>query len=163
MILKRSLNLKRLFVIFYTLAFLVYIIYGLHPVEATEAYDVDTVLTIPSIGLNANVTVLEQTDDGLITPDDIVGSYSKYLNKTLLIGHSTGVFKDLNSVKNGDEVKYNGISYRVNKLVYTVKESINMEDLVAPADKESLILMTCAGELMDDGDATHRLVIFASV
>ena len=29
--------------------------------------------------------------------------------------------------------------------------------------KESIVVMTCAGELLEGGDATHRLIVTASV
>ena len=160
---RKRLNPKKIFVILYGVAFFGYVLYGLQPAEAVDAYETDAVLEIPSIGLISDVTSLERTDDGLMTPESIVGSYKENSHKTLLIGHSTGVFRDLDAVKIGDVINYDGVDYNVLKLVYAAKEAIDMEELIAPAEKDTLVIMTCAGELLGNGDATHRLIIFASV
>ena len=159
--LRKRLNPKIIFFLVYFLAFFAYIIYGLQPAEATEVYSVDGNLAISSIGLSSDVTDLDLTSEGLSTPDTVVGSYSRYDNKTLLIGHSTGVFKDLDLVKIGDTVNYDGLDYNVSKLVYIEKDAIDMNDLLSPAEKDTLVIMTCAGTLLGDGDATHRLILTA--
>lgn len=161
--LKKRLNPRIVFFVIYFVAFFGYIIYGLQPAEATGAYVVDDVLSIPSIGLNADVTNIHIEDGELKTPDTIVGSYSKNTNKTLLIGHSTGIFQDLDDVKIGDIIKYGDNEYKVTKYVYIEKDSIDMNELLASEDKETLVIMTCAGTLLGDGDATHRIILFASI
>ena len=161
--LKKRLNPRIVFFVIYFVAFFGYIIYGLQPVEATNAYTVDNMLSISSIGLNADVTNIHVEDGELKTPDTIVGSYSKNTNKTLLIGHSTGIFKDLDDVKIGDSIKYGDNEYKVTKYVYIEKDAIDMNELLASEDKETLVIMTCAGTLLGDGDATHRIILFASI
>ncbi len=160
--LKKRLNPRIVFVVLYFVAFLAYIIYGLKPAEASEAYVVDNTLNIPSIGLNADVTNLQIEDGELKTPDTIVGSYSKNINKTLLIGHSTGIFQDLVDVKVGDVIYYSGQKYEIDKYIYIEKNAIDMNELLSASKKDTLVIMTCAGTLLDGGDATHRIILFAS-
>ena len=161
--LKKRLNPRIVFAFIYFVAFFGYIIYGLQPAEAVDSLPIDGSLSIPSIGLVSDVTNLEKTNEGLLTPDSIVGSYSENNNNTLLIGHSTGVFRDLHNVKIGDVINYDDLDYTVSKLVYIKKDAISMKELLASSDKKTLVIMTCAGELLEGGDATHRLIIFASV
>lgn len=159
--LRKRLSSKYIFVGVYVLAFLIYVVYGLQPAEATASYSVTGEVEIPSVGLAAEVTELGLEEGQLKTPDSIVGSYKKAENKTLLIGHATGVFRDLNQTRLGDIIKYNDNEYKVVKLTYTVKEVINMNELLAPADTDTLVVMTCAGKMLDGGDATHRLIVTA--
>lgn len=160
--LKKHLNLRFVFVGLYLVAFLAFLIYGLQPAEAAEAYEIDGELLIPSIGLEADVTKLELEEGGLQTPSTIAGSYTRFDNKTLLIGHSTTVFTDLEDVKIGDEIKYNEKVYKVQRIDLLVKDKIDMDELLKASEKDTLVIMTCAGKLLDGGDATHRLIITAS-
>ena len=88
---------------------------------------------------------------------------NKNENKTLLIGHSTTVFSELNRVQLKDKIIYDGRDYLVNKIETWKKELINMGRLLKAEEKDTIVLMTCAGELLGEGDATHRLIITASV
>jgi sortase (surface protein transpeptidase) len=36
-----------------------------------------------------------------------------------------------------------------------------MKELLKAEDTDTLVLMTCAGELMSNNDATHRLIVTA--
>lgn len=159
--LKRRFNWKRLFTILYIVAFLVYAVVGLHPVEARH-YEVSGNLNIPAIGLNSDITTLELNDHRLETPDTIIGSYSKYGSKVLLIGHSTTVFKDLNKTRLGDYVYYNGELFVVGEIKTLSKGDIDMNMILAPTKNPSIIMMTCAGEPLVNHDATHRLIVTAT-
>lgn len=161
--LRKRLNSKYIFIGLYIFAFLAYIIYGLQPAEAVNSYDITGEITIPSINLTSDVTNLSLDGNELHTPDTIVGSFTKSENKTLLIGHSTEVFKNLEQVKIGDEVDYSNKKYVVSKLTYVEKSKISMKELLKPAEEDTLVIMTCAGELTGNGDATHRLIITAVV
>ena len=161
--LKKHLNLKYIFIGIYVASFLAFIIYGLMPAKAVEAYDIEGEVVIPSIGLTSDVTKVELTAEGLETPDTIVGSYSRNQNKTLLFGHSTTVFTDLKKVKLGDYIEYGGNNYEVRAIDMLAKSKINMDKLLKAEDKDTLVIMTCAGTLLDGGDATHRLIITASI
>ena len=159
--LRKRLNPKFVFVGLYLTAFLAFIVYGLQPAEIVEAYNIDDKLIIPSIGLESDVTGLSLQDGELDTPDVIVGSYSRAENKTLLIGHSRTVFRHLDAIKYGDEIEYGGRTYKVTKIEMVAKDKINMKKLLSTSKEDTLILMTCAGKMLDDVDATHRMIITA--
>ena len=160
--LRRRLDPKKIFVGLYVILFVIYIIVGLRPAGAAE-YTISAELSIPSIGLESNVTALELENYKLNTPDTIAGSYSQADNKTLLIGHSTTVFQDLDLVKLGDLINYNDKNYRVVRLDMRRKSQIDMNEILAGAERDTLMIMTCAGQLLDGGDATHRLVVTAVI
>ena len=158
--LKRKFSIKKLFTVFYVLALAVYLIVGLQPAGATE-YEVSGNLMIPSINLNSDVTDLELVEHKLETPDTIVGSYQKYPTKTLLIGHSSTVFENLNEVSLGDVIVYNGEQYKIAKTETLKKTNVDMNRILAPTRENTIIIMTCAGEIIDEKDATHRLIVTA--
>ena len=138
----------------------IYIIVGLQPAEAAN-YEISAQLSIPAIGLDSDVTELARDGQKLNTPDTIVGAYTRAENKTLLIGHATTVFENLSAVKLGAEVEYNGKNYHVVAREMVPKTQISMNKVLAGAEKDTLIIMTCAGELYSDGDASHRFMITA--
>ena len=158
--LRKHLDSRFVFVSLYVFALILYIIYGLQPAEAVN-YDISTSLRIPNIDLVADVTALELNGGKLDTPDTIVGSYSNHSNKTLLIGHSTTIFNRLDEIKLEDELEYDSVLYRVIAIDLMLKSNVNMEKLLEFEKKDTLVLMTCAGTLLNGGDATHRLIITA--
>lgn len=123
-------------------------------------YNIDTELYIGSIGLNAPVTKLALENAKLNTPDDIVGSYSKNENTTLLIGHSTTIFKNLPNIKKYDYISYDSNLYQVKSIVVKATQNISMTELLKSNRKNTIILMTCAGRNTKDG-FTHRLIVKA--
>lgn len=156
----KRLSLKYVFIGLYFLAFAIYIVVGLQPVEATD-YQISMRLSIPSISLNSNVAQLSLEGGELKTPNSIVGSYSGAENKVLLIGHSSTVFHDLNALKLGDEIVLDDNTYIVKKYEILQKESIVMPKLLEKSDVDTVVIMTCAGKSLGGGDATHRLIITA--
>lgn len=158
--LKRHFDLKTLFFGIYFLALAVFLFFGLQPAEAFQG-EYDAELSIPSISLEAPVVELQLLDHKLKTPDTIVGSFSNHQNKTLLIGHSTTVFSSLKNTRLGDIVNYDGTAYKVTSINTLEKSDVDMTEILSESEQETLILMTCAGELLDGGDATHRLIIEA--
>lgn len=158
--LKKHFSIQKLFIVLYAVVFAVYLIIGLQPAEARD-YEISTELSIPSIGLISDVTKLSLNGSKLDTPDTIVGSYSEADNKTLLIGHSTTVFTNLQNIKVGDIVTYDYTEYEVRKITTLAKDDISMGVILAPSEKETIIIMTCAGELYNSGDASHRLIVTA--
>lgn len=158
--LRKRLDSRIVFVVIYFSALLAYIIYGLQPAGAID-YVVSSTLSIPKIDLYSDVTNLELKNRELKTPESIVGSFSNQPNKTLLIGHSTTVFQRLNELDLFDSIKYGDSDYQVVKISLMPKPKIIMRDLLKKADKDTLVLMTCAGTLLDNHDATHRLIITA--
>ena len=156
--LKRHLNPKSVFIGLYVFAFLIYIIVGLSPVDASNY---DGSITIPSIDLDSEVTKLSLVDHELKTPDYIVGSFSRNEQKELLIGHSTTVFSDLKDIKLYDQIYYNNSTFEVRMIDMIPKSSVSMYDLLASTEKRSIVLMTCAGQMLDNGDSSHRLIVYA--
>lgn len=158
--LKRRLSPKTIFAGVYVVLLAIYIIVGLQPADAAQ-YEVAAELAIPAIGLETDVAELDLVNGELATPDTIAGSYAREENKTLLIGHSTTVFENLDAVRLGDEIVYDGKTYRVVAIDQVRKSEIRMSQVMAGAEKDTIIIMTCAGELLPGGDATHRLMIKA--
>ncbi|MBR3121988.1 sortase [Candidatus Saccharibacteria bacterium] len=158
--LKRRLNFNVVFVVVYALAFLSYIIFGLQPAEAVQD-EYDATLSIPSISLDTPVVELQLNNHELETPNSIVGSFSNHQNKTLLIAHSTTAFSNLNAIQLNDAVYYSNNMYKVIKVNTLEKQNINMSEILSESNDDTLVLMTCAGELLEGGDATHRLIVEA--
>jgi sortase (surface protein transpeptidase) len=150
-------------VVLYVTAFLTYVVFGLQPAEAVQSYEVSAELNIPSIGLVSDVTTLELENRELKTPDEIVGSFSRSENKTLLIGHSSTVFQNLNQIRLNDEIFYNNNKYIVKKITIAEKAEVDMSELLAHADQDTLAIMTCAGASLGNGDATYRLIVTAVI
>lgn len=145
----------------YVLTFALYIVFGLQPAEAAK-YNIAGELKIDSISLKTDVAELINDGSGLKTPEKIAGEYSLRENKTLIIGHSTTVFDKLDEIAVDDEIDYNGTIYYVTQVQVVEKSKINMNKILAADDEDRLILMTCAGEIYDDGDASHRLLVEAN-
>ena len=151
----------KVWIVYAYVVFLVcFLAFGLLPAGAVE-YKIAGELSIPEINLTSEVAALDLEEDGLNTPDDIVGSYSRAENKTLLIGHSSTVFHDADEISVGSEIYYNDAKYTVSDIVVSEKNDINMYKLLKKSDVDTLVIMTCAGEDLDNGDATHRLIITA--
>lgn len=161
--LKKRLSLRTVLIELYVVVFGAYVIWGLQPAEAAQSYEISAELNIPSIGLVSDVTTLQIEDHELKTPDTIAGSFSRAENKTLLIGHSGTVFQNLNETRLGDEIIYNNSKYIVGKIEVLEKADVDMSKMLAPAEKDTLVIMTCAGMDLGNGDATHRLVLTATI
>lgn len=158
----RSLDLRVICTVIYVGALLVWLAVGLTPAWATD-YEVSTDMQIPAIGLDTDVTTVRPSGFELPTPETIVGRYAPRRNKTLLFGHSTTVFVGLAQVALGDEVIYDETRYEVRQIETLAKEEISMGRVLAEAEVETIVLMTCAGEDLGGGDATHRLIVTATV
>lgn len=161
--LKKRLSLRTVLIGLYVVVFGAYVIWGLQPAEAAQSYEISAELNIPSISLVSDVTTLQIEDHELKTPNNIVGSFSRAENKTLLIGHSTTVFQNLNNVKIGDEINYDNGIYVVKNIKVLEKANVDMSKILASTEKQTLEIMTCTGDLLDGGDATHRLIITAEI
>lgn len=96
--------------------------------------------------------------------------------RKMIYGHNTaGIFGNLQSLVVGSvfTVELNGITtnYRVSEKVTFEKSSsttlrangqtYTMDALTRNAKGHSLMLLTCAGQSLGGGDATHRLALFA--
>ena len=118
-------------------------------------------LFIPSIGLIARVKNIERTGNQLIAPDEIAGAYEPTNHKTVIIGHSTTIFKDLNKVKDGDTFTFDNKKYAIKTLETVPKNLVNMEEIVSETKVKTIVLMTCAGTPLGGQDYSHRFIITA--
>ena len=157
----KNFNLKKFFVGLYFLSLAIYLVVGLQPVGATK-HQINGRLNIPAINLSSDVTTLEVENGRLETPDTIVGSFARFTNRTLLIGHYSTIFNNLHHLKLRDLIHYNQTSYQVTKIDILEKSAISMQGLLQPTSDNTIVMMTCAGRDLGGGDFTHRLIIEAS-
>lgn len=143
----------------WAVAFLAYLGIGLTPVAASE-YEMVGTLEIPAIGIKSEVAEIQLVNGELATPETIVGEFARNGEKTLLVGHKTGVFAQLDEIRTGNEIFLAGKAYRVIGVETLKKDEIRMSRLLA-GDEDELVLMTCAGEIFANGDATERLIVEA--
>lgn len=148
-------------VAFFVIALPIYVFIGFQPATDVEAKNYPQ-LEIPSIDLQTPVKNLELVNHQLETPASIAGSYSQNPHKTLLIGHSSTVFNNLQNVQLADRITYDEGSYDVTRIETVAKENIDMTELLAASTDDILVIMTCAGEPLPDQDATHRLIVYAT-
>lgn len=158
--LRRRFNSRRIITAIYVVALAAYLIMGLQPAEATQ-YEISGELKIPSINLTSDIANLELENHKLNTPDRIVGSYTRNSSKIFLFGHSSTVFENLNQVKLDDEVEYNNKLYKITGIEIMRKTKIDMNKILAAENKNTLVIMTCAGMPVGEKDATHRLIVTA--
>lgn len=144
-----------------TLSVLFFTLYLISRLPTPTALPVSGHLVIPKIQLSAPVTTLHLKNHQLETPATMVGSFSRAHNKTLLIGHVSTVFTKLAMLTIGDKFNYNQQTYQITDLVTLEKSAINMDQILAPTPIPTLVIMTCAGQSLDHGDATHRLILTA--
>lgn len=145
---------------FFSIMLPIYIFIGLQPILPAEAANYP-VLEISSIHLKTPVAPLELTNQQLIAPATIAGSYSHAAHKTLIIGHSSTVFNKLDQARVGDRFEYDGAVFEIQELTTKSKATISMDEILAPAEEDTIIIMTCAGDPLPNQDATHRLLITA--
>lgn len=157
---KKRLSFKNVFIGLYVLSFLIYLAIGFLPAKATYLAS-DSALIIPAINLDAEVVDSELRGGVFEVPEVQVGRFSRAKNKVFLFGHSTTVFSNLDKVNLRDKINYNGKVYHVIKREIVLKNNINMAKLLSQAEKGTIVVMTCAGELLENRDATHRLILTA--
>lgn len=153
---------RTFFVSFFTIFLPLYLFIGFQPTLPADAADLPT-LNIPDIALETPVATVELKNHELATPALIAGAFSMNETKTLLIGHSSSVFKDLHHLQLGAELVYDNAIYQISQIETLAKSDISMNAILAPASAKTLVLMTCAGEPLPDQDATHRLIISATL
>lgn len=153
----------RVFVVgFFIIMLPIYLYIGFQPAVSIEALSYPE-LSIPEISLTTPVEPLQLTDHQLIAPGNIAGSYSSNPNKILIIGHSSTVFHNLSQITVGDTFIYNDQEYRINSRETLEKSAISMQEILAPAATSTIVIMTCAGEPLPNQDATHRLILTATI
>ncbi len=147
---------------FFAIMLPIYIFIGLQPIPTVNAGSLPR-LEIPSIKLNTPVASLELTNHQLIAPETIAGIYESTENKLFIIGHSSTVFKKLDRVKVSETFVYENQTYQVQELKTLPKSDIRMSEILQAEDQPTIILMTCAGTPLPNQDATHRLIITATL
>ena len=158
---KKSFCLRSAFIGLYVFSFLVFLVIGFMPAEANAHDDDYGELVIPSIDFASEVVTAEKDEGELKVPYDMVGRYSRYKNKTLLVGHSSTVFGDLVNVRIGDKIAYDDNIYAVSNVELVEKDLIEMRKILKAEVVDTLIIMTCAGQDLGGGDSTHRLLVTA--
>lgn len=148
--------------LFFMILLPIYIAVSIRPASSID-YAAYPTLEIPSINLSTPVAELQLQNRQLVAPATIAGSYHQDTSKTLLIGHSSTVFQNLNQVQPGDTFVYQNKSYLVSSVATLAKADISMSEILAPTSLETVIIMTCAGDPLPQQDATHRLIITATL
>lgn len=148
---------------FFAIMLPIYIFIGLQPIPIASADSLPH-LTINSISLTTPVATVTLTDKHeLIAPATIAGVYEAAENKLFIIGHSSTVFAKLDRAKVGDIITYDQHSYTIRELQTLQKSDINMSQILEATPQPTLIIMTCAGIPLPNQDATHRLIITATL
>lgn len=118
-------------------------------------------LFIPKIGLIAQVKNIERQGNRLIAPDTIAGAYKPTNHKTVIIGHSSTIFKDLDQLKGSETFTFDQTEYKITRREVVEKRFVDMAEIVAETEKNTVVLMTCFGEPLGGQDYSHRLIITA--
>lgn len=134
---------------------------GFQPVSTTEALSYEA-LTINSIDLETPVAPLQLEDHQLTAPAKIAGVYSQNPHRSLIIGHSSTVFQDLEQITVGADIIYAEKTYTVTQVETLPKSEISMQNILASSETDTIIIMTCAGNPLPEQDATHRLIVTAT-
>ncbi len=146
---------------FFLIMLPIYLYIGFQPNISTQALGYPE-LSIPSITLKTPVEPLQLTERQLIAPSTIAGAYSSNPSKTLIIGHAATVFQNLDQTATGNILTYDSQSYQIVDSQTLEKSDIDMEEILSPAETNTIIIMTCAGEPLPGQDATHRLIVTAT-
>ena len=129
---------------------------------AVEAQEATEHLTIAKINLDAPVKKVKLDGTKLEVPEQIAGSYTPSENKTLLIGHSSTVFKNLDQLRVGDEIVFNNEQFTITNTEVLAKAEIEMSEVLKNEEVRTLVIMTCAGENIGGNDFSHRLIVTAT-
>lgn len=149
-------------VAFFLIFLPLYIFVGMEAASSVDYARFPT-LAIPEIDLETPVVTLELQDRQLIAPATVAGSYSQNPNKTLIIGHASTVFQHLNQLNQTDRLRYDNREYQIQTIETFEKTDVNMRQVLAPANTDTIIIMTCAGQPLPNQDATHRLIVTATL
>lgn len=158
---------QKFFLMTYAAVMAVYFLIGFLPAANAEDYQIGGSLNIPSINLSTDVAELELSGNTLVSPGEIAGEFTNAKNKLLIIGHAKTVFHNLIGVQTGDEFDYTGENeefsgkFKVSEVKILEKSKIDMSEILAAEEEPTIVIMTCAGEMLSNTDATERLIITA--
>lgn len=147
---------------FFMIMLPIYFFIGFQPAPLADAASYPP-LKIPAINLETPVTTVELVNHQLAVPATIAGVYQPFENKLFIIGHSSTVFQNLDQLSIEDQITYDGELYTIIDRITLPKSDISMNDLLADAPQKTIIIMTCAGEPLPNQDATHRLILTATL
>lgn len=154
--------IKTLAAAFFMIMLPIYLFIGLQPAPFADAASYP-ILEIPTINLKTPVASVELVDRQLAVPATIAGIYQPFDNKLFIIGHSSTVFKNLNQLQLNHTFTYANETYHITDRTILQKSNISMNELLADTPEKTIIIMTCAGEPLPNQDATHRLIITATL
>ncbi len=154
---KRRFSLVFISIYFIAITALTFYLFIPKSVDASS----DERLFIPAIGLISRVKNISRTNNSLEVPDYDAGAYLPSSRKTVLIGHSSTVFKNLHQLRLQDELTFDSVNYQIKKIEILDKQTVDMQRIVADTSHKTLILMTCYGDPLGHQDYSHRLIITA--
>lgn len=146
---------------FFAVMLPVFFFIGLQPIPVDAASLPQ--LQMPSIELETPVATIELVDRQLEAPATIAGVYSQAENKLFIIGHSSTVFKNLHKLQINDTFTYDSKTYLVKQIETLAKPDISMNQILQAEAQETIVIMTCAGDPLPNQDATHRLIVTATL
>ena len=138
-----------------------------------QAADKPLYLYIPSISLMANVQDVGIDKKGnMDVPPEKSSNVGWYKYGTLpgntgtavFDAHNTAAFKKLKDVPIGEEIYVftssgKWLKFKVSKAKTYSMKTLTPSTLFAQTNKKQINLITCAGTLLGNGEATHRLIV----
>lgn len=146
------------------------------PIKAID-HGVPTWIYVPSIGLSSPIKGVGIDKKGnMDVPSGKTSDVGWYKHGTLpgntgtavLDAHVTAAFKDLEDIKIGESIYIYTSTGKILRFVTKKAKTYEAKTtdprvLFAPSKSPDLNLITCAGTLLGDGEATHRLIVTAKL
>lgn len=133
----------------------------------SERGDFLATLSIPAIDLKASVFEVGVDDDKRIEAPQIRGNIGWFLESEqkglarFLVGHNPGVFESLSNINLGGTIIFNMKGQVENYEVFATDQRRGQDiDMDTELKKADLVIMTCAGQRIDD-DYTERFIVYA--
>jgi sortase A len=132
---------------------------------------------IPSISLFSSVLGVGVNEKGnMDVPSGLTNDVGWYkygilpgnTGTAVLDAHNTAAFKFLHLVPEGGDIyiltsKGQMMHFKVTRAETYSMEVLKPQTLFATTDKKQINLITCAGTLLGNGEATHRLIVSAEL
>ncbi|HJP41684.1 MAG TPA: class F sortase [Dehalococcoidia bacterium] len=140
------------------------------PVEKIRIPSIDVDASLIKMGVNAQGAMEVPNDPELVAWYDFTskpgfGGNAVFSGHVDWVNYGPAVFWDLRELTSGDEVEIvlldgTVLTYSVTASVVYPVEELNMQEILAPTAKESVTLITCAGQFTA-GHYTDRRVVRA--